>query len=465
MSRIGLPGPHGRRRRRSSIMIALSLAATMLAGACGGGFEPEDLESSIRSGPVDDLGLVQGKPHEGTHIRLLICCNTTAQFMALRERTRTEFTPRTGITVEWANIPYDSYLQKIVAESAIGGGTYDLVAWPDAYGASAKIGLQRLDGALNKAGRSITDYPPPFQQAAAAGEEGSVYGLPFRGFSYNLFYRKDRYAELGLQPPETWDEYSAQLAELKRTGARHPMAGQYGRGSGQNLYTWLSMLWSNGADVFDAKGAPAFTSPEAVEATEKYISLIRDGYSPPESANWNETDATQSFEQNAADTVLTWSWQIDDFTDPEKTSPEVANNLGVASLPGWAGKPTITYGYTWLMGILNTSKKQGPAWEYLKWLSHPSVERAIALDKSDPAAATSVVVHTENMLDEQVNDANFGMPRLQESSLRNGRTIPMTIDWPQIQDELEVAINKMAHGAEVRATLNEAAANIRALER
>ncbi|WP_410599607.1 ABC transporter substrate-binding protein [Amycolatopsis sp. lyj-90] len=443
---------------------ALAVSALLVLSGCAGAPARTDLVSQLRSGPVDELGLVTGKPYDGTRLRLLSCCKTAAQFSALQKRTA-DFTARTGITVEWANIPYESYLQKIVAESAVGGGTYDLVVWPDAYGASAKVGLQPLDGALARSGLSIDDFPPPFQQAARAGDKDAVYGIPFRGFSYNYFYRRSEFQKLGMTPARTWAELDGQLEKLRTAQDKYPVAGQYGRSGGQNLYTWLSMLWSNGADVFDAAGEPAFATPAGIEATEQYISMLRRGHSPPESTNWSETDSTQSFEQGRSASVFTWAWQMDDFTDPEKVKPEVSQDIGVAPMPGWPGRTTVSYGFTWLMGVLDTSEHQGAAWEYLKWVTHPKTERAIALDKSDPKTGNSIVAHTSNMLDPEVNAANFGLPRLQESSLRTARTVPMTIDWPQIQDALEVAVNEMAHGAAVPARLAALSGEIRDLVR
>src|SRR5690606_20336051 len=338
-------GEMRRTRRTGRSVAALAVTAMLVAAGCAAGPSEEQLLDAVAEAPAGDMGLLEGKPYDGTHIRLLSCCKTTAQFAALQEKTDREFTARTGITVEWANIPYESYLQQIVAETAIGGGTYDVVVWPDAYGASAKIGLQPLNRVLKQAGRSIEEFPPPFQEAARAGDDRTIYGLPFRGFSYNYFYRESEFERLGMKPASTWDEFGEQLDRLDGASQRSALAGQYGRNGGQNLYTWLAMLWSNGGEVLDERGDPAFTSPEAVEATERYIDLLRDGHSPPASVNWTETDATQQFEQGASNSVFTWAWQIDDFTDPGKVQPEVADDVGVAPLPGWGDKPSVTYGY------------------------------------------------------------------------------------------------------------------------
>ncbi|GAB3715126.1 ABC transporter substrate-binding protein [Nocardiopsis nanhaiensis] len=449
------------RCRRWAALLAAGIC--LAPAACTTPPEPIDLMSSIDDGPVDELGLLEGKPYDGAHIRFLNCCDTTPQFAALRERTDAEFTERTGITVEWANIPYNAYLQKIVAESAIGGGTYDVIAWPDAFGPMLRIGVQPLDEAMADTDVTMDAFPEAFQQASRLGTD-ETYGIPFRGFSYNLFYRTDTYREFGFEPPETWPEYVEQLESLQEEGDRYPMAGQYGRGGGQNLYTWLSMLWSNGADVFDENGDPAFTSPAGLEATEQYIDLLRTGLTPQQSSSWGELESSNAMLHNNADTTLTWSWHQEDFDNPDKADPEALGDIGVASVPGFEGQESTTYAYTWLVGVLNSSEQQGPAWEYVKWMTNEQTEQEIALDKSDPATSTGITVHLANMRDERVNEVNGGLPEIQEQSLENARTVPQTDQWPRVMDILEVAVNEMAHGAPVGPRLEEAADEVRALD-
>src|SRR4028119_2232212 len=80
-----------------------------------------------------DYNLQEGKPYEGTELNFLICCTAVAQFAALIERTE-EFTELTGITVNWSNTPYESYKDEFLIEASAGTGSYDLVAWVDAWG-------------------------------------------------------------------------------------------------------------------------------------------------------------------------------------------------------------------------------------------------------------------------------------------------------------------------------------------
>lgn len=454
---------HRKNRRRAPLLTGLLALGLLLTSGCGAGPDGVDLGESVKSGPTDGYGLLKNKPYDGQRIRFLVCCDTVPQFAALNKRTTEEFTERTGIKVEWANIPYASYLQKIVAESSIGAGTYDVVAWPDAWGPSLRIGVQPLDEVMKESGRDLKDFPESFRNAARAGTKDTTYGIPFRGFSYNYFYRKSTYRKLGLEPPQTWGEYAAQLKKLKKSAKRAPLAGQYGRGEGQNLNLWLSMLWSNGADLLDKRGEPAFTSPRAVRATKDYLAMIREGYSPRESGNWGEVESTEAMRQDRVEAVFTWAWQMDEFANRSKSKDNVVGDVGVGELPGYAGRKKVDFGYAWLLGMLDSSQHKGPAWEFLKWATHRETERKIAVDKSDPRYASSVMVHRSNMLDKGVNKANGGLPRLQEKSLRASRTVPMTRDWPKVMDILEVAINKMAHGGAIEPGLRRAAADIRDL--
>lgn len=461
--RLRFARPHRTTRRRGVLALAFATVVAVLAGGCTSAPETKDLMEQVAEAPVGADGLLEGKPYDGTTIRFLTCCATVPQFAALHQRTA-EFTERTGIEVEWSNIPYAAYLQKIVAESAIGGGTYDALIWPDAWGPSLKIGVQPLDEVMAAHGVTMDDFSGPFKEAAAAGEPGTTYGMPVRGFSYNLFYRKDIYAKLGLNPPATWDEYYRQLDIIKKSVPEYPLAGQFNRRNGQNLNTWLSMLWSNGAELLDESGTPVFDSPAGIEATEKYLESFRAGYTPPESSNWGELESTQAFLNGDAATVFTWSWHLEDYVNPTKAAPELAGNVGVAPMPAFPGHDEQSYAYTWLAGVLNTSHNQGAAWEYVKWMSDADTERAIALDKSAPATSTGITMHDSNMLDPEVNAANNDLPALQYKSLQSGRAIPMNLDWPRIMDVLAVAISNMANGADIRTQLTDAAHRIEELD-
>jgi multiple sugar transport system substrate-binding protein len=101
---------------------------------------------------------------------------------------------------------------------------------------------------------------------------GQVWGIPYAPDTRVLYYDKDAFAEVGLdpdQPPQTWDElweYSQRLdkmddqGNLERVGFS-PMWG--------NVYV-MPFAWSNGATLVDEQGNFMFDSPEVIETAQWY---------------------------------------------------------------------------------------------------------------------------------------------------------------------------------------------------
>ena len=73
-----------------------------------------------------------------------------------------------------------------------------------------------------------------------------------------MFYRKDVLAEIGMEPPRTWDDVVAIADAIRAKGLDiEPLALYFHNdGNRQNLFIWLNFLWAAGADVFDENTCP-----------------------------------------------------------------------------------------------------------------------------------------------------------------------------------------------------------------
>jgi len=402
----------------------------------------------------EDYGLKPGKPYDGTTIRFLICCPTVGQFVALTERTPTEFTEMTGINVEWDAGPYGPFQEKLLTEATTGTGTYDVVAWVDSWGEGIKPYLVPLNDRIQQDGIDISDFPPAYIEAAS-GEDDTIYGLPFRGHAQVMFYRKDVFEELGLEPPTTWQEVAEAAQVIKEQTDLHPLSMYYGVSAGQNLFVWLNLLWGSGGDIFDAEMRPIFNNEAGVKATEQYVDFIKQGLTNPAATTFGEAEATEDMVKGRAAMFVGWSWIYEQFGNPEIAAPEVLNNVGVVPAPTNGGDP-VSYGYIWPVGILQSSQNQDAAWEYIKWLTSAPVEKSVALDKSDPATNNIVVVRLSNLRDPEINASSGGLHEVMATMLETARTQPLIPEWPEVQSILEVAINEIAGGADVKATLDQA---------
>ena len=405
-----------------------------------------------------DYGLKADKPYNGTKINFLICCSSVGQFAALIKRTNEEFTPMTGIEVTWDNTPYGSFQEKLQTEGATGTGAYDVVAWVDSWGHGIKPYLVPLDDKIKEAGIDVADYPKAYMDASS-GDDGTIYGLPFRGHAQVLFYRKDVFSQLGLEAPKTWAEVATAAQAVREKTQLDPIAMYYKVGSGQNLFIWLNMLWGSGGDIFDANKRPIFNNEVGLKATQQYVDYARNNLTNPAALTYDEGGATEEMTKGGAAMFVGWSWIYENFTNPEIAAPDVLNNVGVVPAPTNGADP-VSYGYIWPVGILQTSKQQDAAWEYLKWLTNAKVEKAVATDKSDPATSNIVAVHLSNLNDPEVNATTNGLHQVMGTMLQTARTQPLLPEWPEIQTVIETALNEAASGADVKATLDKAQADV-----
>lgn len=439
------------------------LSAVLLTGTLSSciGSEINIGESTIevnQNEPTIEYGLQAGKPYNGTQITFLICCADTPQYRAWQAKT-SEFTSLTGIEVEYVWEPWGSFQEKIATEGVVGTGTYDVITWLDSWGPAFKYFMVPLDEPILQTGISTEDYPGVYIEGVSL--DGEQYGLPVRGHPQMLFYRKDVFEQLGLEVPTTWNELEQAAKIITENTDLYGIASYYGTGAnGQNLFVWFNYLWSNGAEIFNDDYEPVFNSPQGVEATKRYVSLLEDNLSPPGAVTYNEAEASRSVAQGESAMIITWWWRYALLTDETQADALVADNIGFAVPPAWEGKQSASYAIQLPVGVSAFSQNKQAAWEFLKWLTSVEVEREIVLDKTDPGTSTIVAVNQQNLEDSQVNQTSNGLHQTAARVLQDARTTPLIPEWAEVASVLEIAINQIASGEEVEPTLDRAAVEI-----
>ncbi|MBN1242508.1 MAG: sugar ABC transporter substrate-binding protein [Spirochaetales bacterium] len=122
--------------------------------------------------------------------------------------------------------------------------------------------------------------------AVLRGDSGKLFGVPLTGWVQGIWYRKDLFAEKGLAAPEKWDDI------LTAAKAFHsPADKKYGivfatEATDFTEQTFSQFALSNGAELFDASGKPAFNSPAMRRAVEFYRELYK--YSLPGSNGFTQ---------------------------------------------------------------------------------------------------------------------------------------------------------------------------------
>jgi multiple sugar transport system substrate-binding protein len=400
-----------------------------------------------------------GKPFAGTTVNVL---SVVAPQFSAHEARLPEFEALTGIKVKYQYVPFASMREKLTAELVAKTDQYDVLSVMDVWGPSLYNLFDPLNDRIAEKKIDMTArYPFAHLRAARDGNGNgkNILGFPLRGHVQLMFYRKDVFNRLGLKPPETWDQMVDAGRQIQSKTDMAGVAMYYGKTSGQNLMIWFNYLWGMGGELLDAKGQPAFNSPQGVAATQAYVDvLLKHKVAPAGSATFNETDAVNSVAQGKSAMVPVWWWRYAGLVDP-KTSTLKSDQIGFAPLPSMPGREATTYTNTWFYGINRSSKQKNAAMEFLTWLSDPALERSVLLDRR---LNEVVAMQTSNLIDGDVNLRFGGMHLFGAQALKGARGTPLFAQWPQVSDILEATISEIVAGqVTVKAGLDAAAAKAR----
>ena len=117
----------------------------------------------------------------------------------------------------------------------------------------------------------------PFKQSALTALEynGGIYALPETQEFPVLFYREDVLEELGLNPPETWDELIAMLPTIQ--GNNLSVGVPYPDITTLDMSVLTSLIYQNGGAIYDEEGKRTTIDEESgVTAFKRYTSLYND---------------------------------------------------------------------------------------------------------------------------------------------------------------------------------------------
>lgn len=277
----------------------------------------------------------------------------------LQKMADTEFTPKTGIKVKVSIMPDANKLTLSVAANEEPDVALGLISHMPFELASrgALYDMTQFDDFWEIESRFV-----PGSSVSFIYNEG-VYAIP-ETLNFNaLIYRKDIFENLGLQPPDTWDDVTAILPTLQRYGMNfyHNISSGVG-------YKWYwqtaPLIFQNNGKLYTDDGLrTAIDQPDSVKGIQALGDLFIAYSLPKEVISFFNSFRYGSLPVGIVD--------LNDYNLIKNGAPELDGKWALASYPGTKqedGSVSRWYIANGTAGVIfKDSEKIDESWEFLKW--------------------------------------------------------------------------------------------------
>jgi multiple sugar transport system permease protein len=232
-----------------------------------------------------------------------------------------------------------------------------------------------LDDLIAQNPEAMTRANPTVKQVLTSFD-GKTYAVPFFQVAVGLYYRKDYFRDVGLdpaKPPKNWDEFYLACKKLTNTK-------RYGFGFGiPAAYLWQNFLYQAGGEVVaptqpGVPGAPwqaKIDSPEAAVALQFYRDLLR-GRGTDGAVAINSPDLSTDI--NAGRVGMWFGYTNDVVMQSSDLPPSV---VGMAALPagprGTANE--INAGMWAISSRVKDPAKLAACWKFIQFFAGDEAAR------------------------------------------------------------------------------------------
>lgn len=311
------------------------------------------------------------------------------------------------IRIDAENIPwnsfYDNLYTAIAAGSAPDAATVKMFAQPRLIEMGA---LEPLDGYMaDWDGKS--DIQENLLSLTQAGD-GSSYYLPLKYVVLYLYYRTDLFADAGIEPPTSCEEFRDAAVALSN-GDTYGFGFRGGKGGHDH---WLSLALGGASEM----GNGALLSEEAIGGTQFVVDLFEnDKVFPPSAPNDGFKEIISAFK--AGKTAMT----IHHVGSSAGMIEALGDKVSATTVPECNGGRWTAFGDE-STAIFSSSRVKDAAWKWISFLSSEGNNAEFNLSsgelpvtKSDTANWT---LHEKRFVDATVASLPFAnlLPNVSETS-------------------------------------------------
>jgi len=201
--------------------------------------------------------------------------------------------------------------------------------------------------------------------------DGHVWSVPFQRSTAVLYWNKDAFKEVGLdpeKPPTTWTEQTDMGRKLVvKSGSSVSRWGVQIPATGGTYWLYQALAIEAGQQLMNPEGTETyFSNPGAVEALQYWVQLGKDGIQAPGVVDWGATP--NDFVAGRAAMIWTTTGSLTFIKNNAKFP------FGVAMLPADKQRGTPTGGANFHIFATASKDQRDASLLFIKWVTSP--ERA-----------------------------------------------------------------------------------------
>ncbi len=302
----------------------------------------------------DSTGAVSG----GGNVKVWLSGAGRDQAQVLKDLINESFTPETGVQVDL------ELVQGSLIEATLAGTGPDvalLVAEDQPVNFALRGALRDVSGFDTYPEAEKRFYPSAIEPFRF---NGGVYALPDTQVFDMLFYRTDVFADLGIEAPDTWDDFYGILPVIQRNNLQITT---------MDLFPTL-LLQNGGAYYNDEQTAAMLDSEQAIKAMDTYTSLYR---------NYGFEVKTDFYSRFRSGELIMSIQPYQMYNQLIAAAPEISGRWAMRPIPATkteGGLDRSEAGAVTGTIMLKSVKDPEAAWDFMDWWSSDEVKARYGIE-------------------------------------------------------------------------------------
>ncbi|MGV9799738.1 ABC transporter substrate-binding protein [Mycobacterium sp. NPDC003449] len=224
--------------------------------------------------------------------------------------------------------------------------------------------------------------------------QGQNKGMIFTNSVLSLYYNTEHFEKAGLKDaPANWQQFKEYVGALNNDD-HYGFVLNFGDpvGVGGTASYWMVFLQQAGGTMYAPDGAPAFNTPEGVDALQFMLDLQKAGGDPASISYVGINDAAGVFLSGKASMMFNWPLTYAQAQKSDQSS--IVGKVGAAVLPaGPAGTASLDGADSW--SVADTAENHELAAQLIQFYLSPEQQKAQVLDTGWLPILNSVLADPE----------------------------------------------------------------------